>query len=120
MEIEFRQATADDSFASLLRNVHMDPKTFLREIKKYSVVRPDSWQGPSARGGTKYDVSDKEEDASREDVPVPTASSFWTRLSSAAGSTTHGAAVVRLMQKQLLEHVENMPLDEIELMARRS
>lgn len=97
----------------------MEAKQFLKEMKKYSVVRPDTWQGELARGGHKYEIPSKNEDASMDDVSIPTESPLWTRLSTAAGSATHGAAVVRLMQKHLLESVEKMPLDEIELMARR-
>lgn len=101
------------------------PQSFLKEMKKYSVVRPTTWQGPSARGGVKVDIasvlSSKEEASNGTDVTMNEqaniSSPLWTRLSNATGSATLGAAVVRLMQKHLLENVDNIPLDEIELLA---
>lgn len=108
----------------------MNPSKLWNETKKYTVVRGDTWQGESARGGPQFNVSalapptSDSSTTSKSDPKLnnsaPNSNSLlWDRLAAATGSTPHGAAVVRLMQKHLLETVEKMPLDEIELMSRQ-
>lgn len=104
----------------------MEAHAFLKEIKKYPVVRSQTWQGRSARGGPQYEYTKQQQQDGAMDVEMknetltsPSPSPLWTRLSNASGSATHGSAIVRLMQKHVLENVENLPLDQIELLARR-
>lgn len=105
----------------------MDALRFWKETQKYSIVRDENWQGPSARGGPRHDAQMSEADTStletetkdRVNSTANSSSVLWDRLSASIGSGPHGAAVVRLMQRHLLEHVERLSLDEIELMARR-
>lgn len=103
----------------------MDAHNFLKEIEKHPIIRDHNWQGPSARGGQQHQHQRAPPShdhchaaESQNTASLPTSSSLWTRLATATGSTTHGSAVVRLMQKHLLERVDNLALDEIELMAR--
>lgn len=101
--------------------LQMDGQGLLKEAEKYSAIRLETWQGPSARGGRRHELLSAPDTDERSAPPItpPTASSMWARLSVATGSNAHGAAVVRLMQKHLLESVDRLSLDEIELMARR-
>lgn len=103
----------------------MDVNRFLKDASKYSTIREETWQGPAARAGRKHDALPSVPEASKTESPAVsfpafTETSSWSRLSTATGSNTLGAAVVRLMQKHLLESVDSMALDQIELMARRS
>lgn len=131
-----RSGTASESKSDELsrsfrqRRTSMNFSKLWNETKKYSVVRGDTWQGQSARGGPQHDVSALSTSASSPSASAQadqksshsnpgTNSMLWDRLAAATGSASHGAAVVRLMQKHLLETVEKMPLDEIELMSRQ-
>ena len=98
----------------------MDAQGFLNEMEKYAAVRSSSWQGPYARQGPELKHTPKDGNTQAADVEMtPSESSLWTRLSNSTGSVTYGNSIVRLMQKHLLENVDNLPLDQIELMAKR-
>lgn len=103
----------------------MDPQALLKEMDKFATVRPVTWQGASARSGPVYkhtaqtEQADVAMDTSSDASASTTSAPLWTRLSNATGSASHGAAIVRLMQKHLLEYVDDIPLDQIELMAKR-
>lgn len=115
---EYRLASSTTDFHLLPVMTRPDPEALLREASSYSAVRSPTWQGPAARSGPRFSTSAQ---ASAPDLLVeqPRDDSLWNKLRAAAGNDDRAASAIAHMQRALLKSIDALPLDEIELMARK-
>lgn len=108
----------DDSFRA---------QQFLSALSAHKTVRPETWQGPLARGGPRQTPKLSSAKPVQKTVPssVPETSSlstrsapFWHLIAEAVGDEQRGRLVATKMQQKLMQRVKSVPLDELkDLMA---